>query len=304
MVNLRRFNCPEGTVPIRRINKEELIRVKSFMESFERSHIAHPNAPVVEPPGQHVAVYHSPNGTDPLEKHIFHGIKANLTVENLSLHPSQMSASLLWLESGPAGNASTIQAGWMVSPTLFGDSKTHIFVSWWGAQGSGCWNILCLGFVQTHKDYYVGQIIEPTSQYDGQHYYIGAYIHQDGGTGDWWFSLYGHVDADIGYWPREVVSSLGTGATYMAWGGLVRNIPHEASPPMGNGHFPGDDSKKVAVISNMYYLDEKYNLSQPGPYINFRRRIDRLNCYALTRNDYDDKVGYSIFFGGPGGNCD
>ncbi|KAI3936654.1 hypothetical protein MKX01_034083 [Papaver californicum] len=286
MVKLRHLNCPKGTVPIRRTSKEDLIRVKSFTESFKpRSLIVQPNAPVVEPPGQHVAVFHSPNGTDPLEKHIFHGIKAKMTAENPSVQQNQYTASLLWLEGGTVDNANTIQAGWMVAPSLFEDNKTHVFVSWWGASGSGCYNIQCPGFVQTNKDYYVGGVLDNTSVYGGMQYYLGYMIHQDGGTGDWWFSVYGETNADIGYWPRELVHNLGTGANYIAWGGLVKNLPHEASPPMGNGHFPEGDSKKVAVKYDMHYLDENYC------------------CYMITGGDYIEKDGFSIFFGGPGGNC-
>ncbi|KAI3839112.1 hypothetical protein MKX03_019541, partial [Papaver bracteatum] len=127
----------------------------------------------------------------------------------------------------------------------------------------------------------------------------------DAGTGDWWFSVYGDfINADIGYWPRELVSFLSTGATYMAWGGLVHNNPHEASPPMGNAHFPDGDLNKVAVIYDMHYLDENYALAEPGLFDNYLRRADRENCYTITSNGYNEKDGYNIFYGGPGGNCD
>ncbi|MCL7036721.1 hypothetical protein MKW94_000438 [Papaver nudicaule] len=308
MVNLRRANCPEGTVPIRRTSKDDLIRVKASMESYKPliSIVRPDGTPVEEPPGRHVAALHSRPETDPSLHMEFHGIKAMLMVENLSLGTNnQFSASLLWIESGPPDNASAIQAGWLVSPTLFGDNKTHIF-GFWAASGSGCYNIGCAGFVQTNQDYYVGQVVEPASQYDGAQYAMGAYVHQDAGTGNWWFTVYGNINADIGYWPREVVPYLGTGANLISWGGLVYNIPHETSPPMGNGHFPDGDRKKVAVIYDIHYLNENYEIKEPSIHVwnDFSIREDRVDCYSLTRNDFDDEDGYSIFFGGPGGICD
>ncbi|KAI3843136.1 hypothetical protein MKX03_011620 [Papaver bracteatum] len=306
MVNLRRVKCPKGTVPIRRTSKEDLIRAKSFMESFEPiSHIINPDEEEVQPPGQHEAAFHNRVQTDPQIHEEFYGIKGKISVENLSLGLDQFSASLLWIESGPQDDPSAIQAGLVVSPTLFGDNKTHVFGYWWGSK-KGCLNIRCsgTGFVQTHQDYYLGEPIEPASQYDGEQHYFGAFIHEDGGTGDWWFTMYGDINADFGYWPREVVPYLGTGATAISWGGLVYNTPNETSPPMGNGYFPDGDFKKVAAIYDMHFIDENHNLTTPHIWKYFGIREDREDCYRLTRNNYDDDHGFSVFFGGPGGNCD
>ncbi|RZC61826.1 hypothetical protein C5167_023565 [Papaver somniferum] len=307
MVNLRRVKCPEGTVPIRRTSKEDLIRIKAFMESSELvSPIVHPNDDyeVKEPPGRHIAAYHSLPATEPDQHLEFHGIQAMMTVENPSVGPTQRSVSLVWLESGPNDSRNALQAGWMVSPQVFGDNKTHISVLWVSST-SGCYNIQCTGFVQKHRDYYVGQVIEHTSQYDGAQYAMGAYIHQDAGTGDWWFTIYGgKMNADIGYWPREVVPHLGAGADLMVWGGLVYNHPHETSPPMGNGHFPDGNPKTVAVMYDMHYLDGNYASAVPVIWSDFGRRQDNDNCYTITRNDFDETYRYNIFFGGPGGNCD
>ncbi|MCL7050090.1 hypothetical protein MKW94_001098 [Papaver nudicaule] len=263
-----------------------------------------PNAITVQPPGQHVAIREGKNSSvdDPVIPR--RGLKADVKVDNPSpVGRDQQSASLLWLESGPADNFSTIQTGWMVAPSAFGDSSTRLFTFWRDGPENGCFNLLCAGFVQVHDSASVGEPIEPVSEYGNRDMHsITIYVHQDPKTGNWWLN----VEAiDIGYWPQEVVPYLRSGAQYIAWGGVVRYHPSTTnSPPMGNGHFPDGDITKVSAMWNLQYVDENYKLQLPTDYVHQGTNVDKSSCYDLdySEDDFDPEWGFNFFFGGPGGD--
>lgn len=46
------------------------------------------------------------------------------------------------------------------------------------ANGTGCFNLLCSGFVQVHEGLTVGSVIDTVSQYGGDQYTLDLIIHQ------------------------------------------------------------------------------------------------------------------------------
>ncbi|KAI3916574.1 hypothetical protein MKW98_026316 [Papaver atlanticum] len=282
-VNLNCYRCPKGSVPIRRTSIEELIGAESFSKSIMLSHDEDPVIP-------------------------YRGFKADVKIENpSSVEKDQQSASLLWLESGTTDNFTTIQAGWMVAPTIFGDSGTHIFALWRDGPENGCLNLQCTGFIQVSGSTYVGMRFEHVSEYGIPDILaVTIFVHQDAKTGNWWLTVHGSETADVGYWPQEVVPYLCSGVQYIAWGGLVKFPPDTTkSPPMGNGQLPDGDITKVSAMWNLQYVDQNYNLQFPIDYFFHQTNVDKSNCYDLIYNDenWDPKWGFNFFSGGPGGDC-
>ncbi|KAF9618045.1 hypothetical protein IFM89_039480 [Coptis chinensis] len=106
-VTLTIVDCPQGTVPIRRTYKEDLVRAKSFMEAYSNSSI-HPLTK--DSPGKHFAVVESLDKV-PTK---FHGIQGYVSVFNLSVGAYQTTSSQVWFETGYGNSLNSLQAGWMV----------------------------------------------------------------------------------------------------------------------------------------------------------------------------------------------
>ncbi|KAI3917836.1 hypothetical protein MKW92_006591 [Papaver armeniacum] len=294
------YSCPKGTVPIRRITKEDRTRAKLFLKSFQSgTNNYYPNTDVVEPPGQHVAVRHSYNVTGFTPPVIYRGIQGKIKIDNPIVQKDQISASILWVEGGPADIFSTIQAGWVVAPTIFGDNNTHLSIYWRSGPDHGnCFNMYCEGFIQVNTWFHIGHVFPIISKYGTEDQYsFTALLFQDAKTRNWWFTMI--IDNniyDIGYLPWELVPYLDP-ANYIAWGGLVKSPPGTPSPQMGNGYFPDGDFQKVSAIWDHFFVDQTYTLVIPEVR-NFENRFDSKDCYTV-----EDDSNTSIFFGGPGGNC-
>ncbi|MCL7032728.1 hypothetical protein MKW94_006476 [Papaver nudicaule] len=305
-VNLGSYACPEGTVPLRRTIKEDLIRAKPISKSlYSTTSIFQTAAPNPESYVQHVAYRHSFNVTNNITRPlVIHGIQADIKIDNPPVQNDQLSASLLLAEGGPKDTFSTILAGWMVAPTLYGDNYTHLSIFWRNGTTNGCFNMLCPGFVQVDSSVPIGEVFPVKSEYGTRGYSFTGLIFQDVNSLNWWFTVIANnVTIDIGYWPREIIPFLTNTANYVAWGGFVRTPPNTPSPPMGNGHFPEGDINKVSAMVNTMYVDEKYTLQVPRNVYDWENFSDNTDCYGIDFVEDHPDLGKIIFFGGPGGNC-
>ncbi|XP_020107284.1 uncharacterized protein LOC109723358 [Ananas comosus] len=76
-----------------------------------------------------------------------------------------------------------------VNPDLYGDNQTRLFTLWTvdGYKNTGCYNLLCEGFVFTGKSNFgPGSVLEPVSVYEGVLHNITLKISQDPQSRDWW----------------------------------------------------------------------------------------------------------------------
>ncbi|XP_042518603.1 uncharacterized protein LOC122092356 [Macadamia integrifolia] len=113
--------CPLGTVPIRRITKEDLIRAKSafkmtvgnFSRKSQAKGFEFAGYQTVKSPGR-----------------AYHGAGATFNLYNPKVQPDEFSSSMISIESGPPNELNFIQFGWTVNPQLYGDSKTRLFTLW------------------------------------------------------------------------------------------------------------------------------------------------------------------------------
>ncbi|KAF5201363.1 putative transmembrane protein, partial [Thalictrum thalictroides] len=101
---LTSVDCPDGTVPIRRYKKEDLIRAKSFSDS----HVSNIHPMTKEYPGQHLAILRSTK----LESQ--YGIRATMSVNNpLPVDNTQASMAEMWVQSDVGDQMNGLQAGWI-----------------------------------------------------------------------------------------------------------------------------------------------------------------------------------------------
>ncbi|KAF8701942.1 hypothetical protein HU200_033274 [Digitaria exilis] len=129
-------SCPNGTVPIRRTLKQDLVKASLSSPRFQ------PAKDYSEIPGQHFAqlIINSEEGSK------FQVAGAVLEVDAIAVPPSQVSSAQILLVDG---SSSVIQSGWSVDPLHEIDSQTRFFTFWTADdhKTTGCLNMLCPGYV-------------------------------------------------------------------------------------------------------------------------------------------------------------
>ncbi|CAL5187086.1 unnamed protein product [Lathyrus oleraceus] len=280
---LETVRCPQGTVPIRRTTKNDLIQGKylfnaenltqnSALNHFARLNLKHVSAP-------------------------YYGASGTTSVWNPKVYKGQSSSGNLYVLNGEGDNLNKISIGWHVSPLLYNNGETHLY-SFWASGKNGCFNMLCKGFIQVDRTFYLGSHISKTSTYGGDIYEVRLQISKDN-TGNWWLKV---RDKDIGYFPAALFSILYE-ADQVGWGGYTVTPAGTTSPAMGSGYYPDEDVTHASYFKFIKYLNIIREHYDPFPFM-----VDSYNdapkCYGLT--NYEDKrkdLGYFFQFGGPGGNC-
>ncbi|KAG6480340.1 hypothetical protein ZIOFF_063840 [Zingiber officinale] len=161
-------SCPPGTVPIRRTTQEDILRASSIRQ-FGKKPVRRDSTGSDH---EHAVGYVVGNR--------YYGAKASLSVWAPAVTSvSEFSLSQIWLISGSFGDdLNTIEAGWQVNPQLHGDGRPRFFTYWTSDayQQTGCYNLLCSGFVQTSNKIALGAAISPTSALNGVQFDIDLLI--------------------------------------------------------------------------------------------------------------------------------
>ncbi|KAF2537638.1 hypothetical protein F2Q68_00022915 [Brassica cretica] len=187
----------------------------------------------------------------------------------------------------------------MVNPSLFGDGQTWRYGFWKGADGAGCYNTICPGFIQVSQtDLLSGPIPHPRT------FIMFYYLIKDEVSGNWWTT---HVrnfrkDIAIGYWPKELFDIIGHSVDMVGVTGVVQASPSGISPPMGNGHLPTKNEDESARVKHLLTVNSKFKIKERD--INeLVKLLDSNKCYGLR----DGKKRFILIesnlftYGGPGG---
>lgn len=297
--------CPEGTVPVRRTREEEVLRASS-LKTFGKKSIkgipmprptpASPEPNLINQNGhQHAIAY--------VEGDKYYGAKATINVWSPTIQQSnEFSLSQLWILGGSfASDLNSIEAGWQVSPDLYGDNNTRLFTYWTSDayQATGCYNLLCSGFVQINNDVALGASIHPISGYANSQYDISILVWKDPKEGNWWMQ-FGN-DHVLGYWPGMLFAYLSDSASMVEWGGEVVNSRldgQHTTTQMGSGHFPEEGFGKASYMRNIQIVDGSNNLRAPKDVGIF---TEQSTCYDVKLGKGGDWGNY-FYFGGPGRN--
>ncbi|MED6130993.1 hypothetical protein PIB30_005947 [Stylosanthes scabra] len=170
--------CPEDTIPIRRTKEEDVLRASSVRRYGRKKHRSIPKPRSAQPDlinqsgHQHAIAY--------VEGDKYYGAKATINVWEPKIQQSnEFSLSQLWILGGSFGqDLNSIEAGWQVSPDLYGDNNTRLFTYWTSDayQATGCYNLLCSGFIQVNSEISMGASISPVSAYRNSQYDISILI--------------------------------------------------------------------------------------------------------------------------------
>ncbi|KAK1274863.1 hypothetical protein QJS04_geneDACA016075 [Acorus gramineus] len=110
-------HCPEGTVLIRRIRKEELLASQYLTNSFSD-----------------VKLHWAYIQTNIKRQKDYYGAKAAINVYGLQeIKSPQSTHAQIWVigfKRGLEQDFNTVQAGWHVHPRLNGDSQSRLFIHW------------------------------------------------------------------------------------------------------------------------------------------------------------------------------
>ncbi|KAM7274251.1 hypothetical protein ACFE04_028915 [Oxalis oulophora] len=287
-------SCQEGTIPIRRTHKSDVLRASSI-EAFRKKKRStrHRVSMVFDDPNDHEYAIASVEGDK------YYGTRASFNLWNPYVEgKDEFSLSQMWLSSADAEN--TIEAGWHVNPDLEGDSRTRLFIYWTndGYVKTGCHNLLCPGFVQTNKNIVLGGKLGPLSTYGGLSYDITLQVWKDPVTKNWWLKF---GKENVGYWPASLFLYLADAAIVVQWGGEAINIKPNGKhslTQMGSGHFAEQGAHKASFIRNIKLVDASNLLQDPTHISSFASRPGCYNVQVFDRTTTTwDKY---MYYGGPG----
>ncbi|XP_031501584.1 uncharacterized protein LOC116265178 isoform X1 [Nymphaea colorata] len=298
-------HCPRGTVPIRRTSADDILRAKSIFHYGKKTVLRPTDRParfteapdVVSGNGHEHAIAYTGTGE-------YYGAKATINVWDPSIQvTNEFSLSQMWVLSGSFdSDLNSIEAGWQVSPELYGDSRPRLFTYWTSDayQATGCYNLLCSGFVQTNSKIAIGAAISPISSYSGDQYDITILVWKDPKLGNWWLGF--GDNTLVGYWPAELFTHLADHADMVEWGGEIVNTKssgkHTATQ-MGSGHFAEDGFRQASYFRNIEVVDADNSLS---PVQSLSTLAEDTNCYNI-QSSYNTDWGNFFYFGGPGNNA-
>ncbi|KAG8649811.1 hypothetical protein MANES_08G142300v8 [Manihot esculenta] len=295
--------CPKGTVPIRRSTVHDVLRAKSLFDFGKKqrslSLARRSDAPdVVSGKGHEHAIAYTGTSQE------VYGAKATINVWDPSIQlVNEFSLSQIWVLSGSfdGSDLNSIEAGCQVSPELYGDSRPRLFTYWTSDsyQATGCYNLLCAGFVQTNNRIAIGAAISPVSSYAGNQYDITILIWKDPKLGNWWMGF--GDNTLVGYWPAELFTHLADHATMVEWGGEVVNSRANGlhtSTQMGSGHFAEDGFGKASYFRNLEIVDSDNSLTSAQA---ISILAENTNCYNI-KSSYNNEWGTHFYYGGPGNN--
>ncbi|WCJ25429.1 hypothetical protein M5689_007313 [Euphorbia peplus] len=267
--------CPTGSVPIRRITKDDLIKAKRAGELYA-SNLKIQNA---ERPGFY-----------------YYGARMMSALYNPKLNAtSQYSSSQLKIQNGQEN----IIVGWTVHPGVYPDSQTRFFI-YTNAKDKHCFNNFCDLFIQVRADIPLDFVFNPISQIGGSTYLQNFFVYRDIANGNWFLELSNDPEqnAILGWWPSKVFTGLANFGSYIEWGGEVYTPDHIPAPEMGSGKFAALDNRYVATCTNLKTVNEANQV------------VDALNLVPLEDTDefyYVKDEGYVnsfsqhlMFYGGRG----
>ncbi|CAN6713830.1 unnamed protein product [Malus baccata var. baccata] len=287
-------SCPQGTVPIRRTGEKDILRASSIRR-FGRKPRRHVRRDSSGSGHEHAVVF--VNGDQ------YYGAKASINVWAPRVTDQyEFSLSQIWVISGSFGHdLNTIEAGWQVSPELYGDNYPRFFTYWTtdAYQATGCYNLLCSGFVQTNNRIAIGAAISPRSSYGSRQFDIGLMVWKDPRHGHWWLEFGNGLL--VGYWPAFLFSHLRSHASMVQFGGEIvnsRSRGYHTSTQMGSGQFAEAGFGKASYFRNLQIVDWDNNLL---PLANLHLQADHPNCYDI-RQGRNNVWGTYFYYGGPGRN--
>lgn len=310
--------CSDGTVPIPQVTVEDLMQFSTLEQFQSKSGTGIKAAlPSTAPGVARRTSTQGPNISPPSVyaneyAHAYQlvtnwGAEAYINIWTQFTDVNEFSLGQLWLSRIGSAGAETVEAGVNHYYNLNGDNFAHLFVYSTRDDyiSTGCYNLNCGEFVQTHSSIYPGVIVGPSSIYNGTQYDIYVHWAKAGSSGDWWLSVNNQW---VGYYPRALFSSTGlqSNAAKIDFGGEVTNasVWNHSSSDMGSGQFSSAWWQHAAYMRML-----RYNDSNPyGSALTWAEATNvtptqtNANCYDVTKYPITNISWWNthFFYGGPG----
>ncbi|XP_009143018.1 uncharacterized protein LOC103866790 [Brassica rapa] len=291
--------CPKNSIPIIRTRREDILQAKSIRTYGKKE----PNSFPQPKPDNKPRTNRTHSYSILVTKGRFHGAKATISLWKPYVQTlREFSLAQIWLASGTSRDTNTIEAGWQVYKSLYGDYNPRYFIYWTadGYQDTGCYNLKCPGFVHVSQDFAIGATVSPVSSVGGAQYQIPTSIWRDTRSGHWWLKVYDNIF--VGYWPSSLFTTLKDVATDVHWGGEITNNrdgSQHTTTKMGSGHFAEEGYEKASYFKNIEIVDEGEIMKPPVGTSPF---MSEETCYNIKPGT-DVHWGTYFFFGGPGRNA-
>ncbi|CAN6363160.1 unnamed protein product [Urochloa humidicola] len=288
--------CPEDTIPIRRTREEDVMRASSVRMYGKKMPGSTSKLVPVDDLSNDVTNGHEYGVAYATGDNQYFGTKMTINVWQPTPQTGDFSLAQLWISAGSYGNKdlNTIEVGWQVYPAMYGDGSTRLFIYWTrdAYNRTGCYNLVCSGFVQTDKRFAIGGSLSPVSTYGGTQYELDILVWKDPNTHNWWLQVGG---TNLGYWPSSIFTGLAISASLVEWGGEVYSP--SMTTPMGSGHFPEEGFGKASYIRTIQVVDSSNHLKSPK---GVGLIAGNPNFYNVKSGVSSDNWGTYIYFGGPG----
>jgi hypothetical protein len=316
--NKDKFNnqmlAPAGTIPIRRITLDEIMRYKSLDDFISGGK----NKPLVGYDTNNNGGYHRYATALAIVENYGMSIKAsvnkNQVIYNGSTNnsPSQIfSLQQLWVTNSDnvALATQTVEVIICVNPEVFPDVYDPVLAVYSTNNGynlnSGGWNLNGGYFVQTNPNWILGGKIFPFCVNGGNQYYLSMAAHFDVAGAKWWVYFGGDTSTDaIGYYPVSHFSGvtsagLASRASRLDWGGETVTTSAEPAvfPSMGSGNYANTGWRQSA-----YMRDIKYYPITGGASMVTTGGLFYKNGYTSTSQRYSAPWNETLWYGGPGGS--
>ncbi|XP_047339661.1 uncharacterized protein LOC124943152 [Impatiens glandulifera] len=209
------------------------------------------------------------------------GGSATFSVWKPNVEDNEFSLTQLWITSGHGANLNSIEVGWMGN-TAIDSRKSGLLIS------RGCYDNDCAGFVQIDFSVELGQPISPISTVGGPISEIKILVYKDSGEdGHWWLDVNG---VDIGYFPKNLFTSLSEYAQRVDFGGEIfnrKNEGHHTTTQMGNGLYPHQNGSSF-ISGIRIYDQDRYSVE------GIQQIDSTCPCYGVIL------INDTIFYGGSG----
>ncbi|XP_059436302.1 protein neprosin-like [Corylus avellana] len=236
-IGFKGVGCPYGTVPIRRVNKDELVRAKILSKM-------HPSN-IDDEPRHHYAILR----TKAYPERKLDGIESYISLLNpTGIIGPQYRAFQLTISNG----LDSIKTGITI------DGRTQ------------CFSQDCPGYVQISFEIPLGwTFVNPDGKNYSEKLRIRKEISGEPNSTEFLWTLYiTERNSIIGFWPPTLFGKLSEYANQADWGGEVYSPLDQPSPPMGTGILPHTESWNTVYSAHSWWIacayeNEKFHFVSP-----------------------------------------
>jgi hypothetical protein len=300
--------APLGTIPVQRVGLAEVMRFANVGELLRhpspmapKGKTSAPTAPTAPPPApvspsnpyRTWAQYYQD------VDNIGGGSTLSIWSPAVTGAPQLMSLGQVWFQAGTGAQTQTVEAGWQVNTYRYHHALPVLFIMWTPDDyKTGCYNLLCSGFVQTSGAWMLGGAFPFWSTPGGAQIEIRlSWLLQED---RWWLFIDGNA---FGYYPVSIFNggAMADKSTRILFGGEATTLDISNWPPMGSGIVTTPTFGQVAYQRQIKYYSaisgQTHNPTlQDAGFPKF--------CYAATVKKYGAPWGDTVWYGGKAGaNC-